>query len=447
MNLVTKIAFFCEQYDMLPEDSTVIACVSGGTDSMCLLNVLMELRGRFGYELHAAHFNHRLRGDESDGDEEFVGNYCESLGIPFHSGAGDVYGESRTSGRGIEETARDMRYRFFARIAGELRNARIATAHNAGDNLETVLLRVARGTGLTGLCGIPPVRGNIIRPMLTVTRQEIEQYNITRAIPHREDSTNARDDYARNRLRHHVVPVLRELNSDIDGSVADMTELLRRDEEFLVKLADDFISANVRGGEVEASKLLNLPWPVASRVVRELRGGLTFAQVRDVLALAANPSPSASLSLPGGTVRREYDKLVFHERAIHSFEPFSLTVGEEREVRELGLRFRLDNAGICHQIYKSFTTFLFKNDVICGMITVRARETGDCIRLSANSGRKSLKKLFIERRIPRELRGSVPVVCDEAGPLAIPGIGCDVRVLPQPGDEVLKLNVEEIKEK
>jgi tRNA(Ile)-lysidine synthase len=444
-NTLKIISDFCQEYDMIPSGGNVIACVSGGADSMCLLDILQKLSHEFGFTLYTAHFNHNLRGDESDGDERFVSDWCKSHGIPLYIGSGDVNGEAVRRKTGIEETARDLRYDFFYETSKQLNGAKIATAHTADDNLETILMRMARGTGLTGLGGIPPVRGNIIRPLLRITRQDVESYNLENSIPHREDSSNASDDYARNRIRHHVIPVLREINPSVSSVSSDTIALLRKDEEFISSEADKFINENVHDGAVSAKLLLSLPYSVSSRVIRKLcPAALSLQHVSSVLALAASSDPSASISLPRVTIRRQYDKILFLEGAPRTFEPFELSRGTTVYCDELKLRFSCEKIESVSEIYKSLTTFLFKYESICGKITVRSRATGDFIQLSAKSGKKSLKKLFIDKKIPAELRASVPIICDESGPIAIPQIGCDIRVRPERGDSVLKVKVEEI---
>ncbi|MGM9522540.1 MAG: tRNA lysidine(34) synthetase TilS [Oscillospiraceae bacterium] len=440
-----NIIDFCQEYDMLPKYGSVLVCVSGGADSMCLLHLMASLSDTMGFSVIAAHFNHKLRGEESDGDEAFVSDWCRKMGVPLYIGSGDVKAVAEKSGAGIEETARSMRYSFFYDTAEKSGASKIATAHTADDNLETVLMRIARGTGLLGLGGIPPVRDNIIRPLLCLTRKDIESYNLKHGVSHREDSSNFSDDYARNRIRHHVVPVLRDLNPAVGRACADMTALLRRDERFIQSMAQDFVSDNLSDNSLPAALLCELPEPVATRVVRLCCGdGISYGHVKSVLELAGSGSPSGRLSLPGLTVRRQYDRLVFSEAEVKTFEPRELPTDGVLTIEELGLRFTAATILSMCEIYKSLTTFLFKSDSICGKITVRPRNTGDSIRLSEKSGAKSLKRLFIDKKIPAHARAAVPVICDELGPVAIPGIGCDVRVRPSPGDSVLKVKVEEI---
>ena len=210
IDLAAQAAAFADKYNMLPQGSTVLCALSGGADSMALLSVLEALAKPRSLTLHAAHFNHQLRGEESQRDEDFVVQWCQKRGIPLVVGRGDVAQEAQEQGKGVEETARAMRYGFLTATAQELGADKIATAHNADDNAETLLLHLARGTGLDGLTGIPPVRGILIRPLLATPRIDIAVYLAQEEIPHVEDSSNQDTVYARNRLRQEVMPVLRE---------------------------------------------------------------------------------------------------------------------------------------------------------------------------------------------------------------------------------------------
>ena len=187
----------------------VLCAVSGGVDSMYLLHRMTALGAQRGFAVGCAHFNHGLRGAESDRDEAFVRAQCEKLGVPFYAGRGDV---ASVRGMGTEAAARELRYAFLAQCAQAHSYDWIATAHTADDNAETLLLNLARGCGLRGLTGIPPQRGKLLRPMLDTTRAQAEAYLTAHAIPHVEDSTNAADAYARNRVRHHAVPALESVN-------------------------------------------------------------------------------------------------------------------------------------------------------------------------------------------------------------------------------------------
>ena len=199
-----KILSWMRGQCMTQPGDTVICAVSGGADSVCMLHVLLSLRNTLGITVEAAHFNHQLRGEESDRDEAFVRTLCAELGVVLHVDNGDVRARAAKTHESVEEAARALRYAFFSSLP-----CLIATAHTQDDNLETVLLNLTRGTGLAGLCGIPPTRDSFIRPMLAVSRAEIEAYLEQNGLPHVTDSTNFLPDARRNRLRQSVIPLLK----------------------------------------------------------------------------------------------------------------------------------------------------------------------------------------------------------------------------------------------
>ena len=195
------------KYNMLQYGDTVIAGVSGGADSMCLLHFLCVLRQEYGLNVIAAHVNHHLRAEESDRDESFVRTWCSTHGVPLSVFQADIYGMAKERGESIELCARQVRYMFFDSLAKQ-HDGKIATAHTLSDSIETMLFHLARGTGIKGMCGIPPVRGNIIRPLILLTGKQTRDYCKTHGVAYVVDSSNQEDTYTRNRLRHYVVPVL-----------------------------------------------------------------------------------------------------------------------------------------------------------------------------------------------------------------------------------------------
>ena len=422
----------------IPEDAPLIACVSGGVDSMCLLELLRRLSVERGFPLYAAHYNHRLRGDDSDGDEAFVRAWCEGRGIPLYTASGDVAGEAQRTGRGIEETAREMRYRFFFELSRRLQNAWIATAHNADDNLETVLMRLVRGTGLKGLCGIPPVSGHLVRPLLGIPRRQIEDWCLENGVPHREDATNAQDGCTRNRLRHAVVPVLKELNPALD--LSNMTALLRRDEEYLTALAESFLREHAFQGCVDADALAALPYPVASRAVRLLWGEkLSTVHVDAVLRLAASPDPSGVTMLPGIALRREYNVLTSASPGPKTFEPVEIPLDKPVIIENIRLKITAA-AQEKAEIYNSLTKFTIKRDTIKNGIIARPRRAGDVLRLPGGS--KSVKRLMIDRKLPAGGRDALPVLVSGDRVLAVYGLGQSTDTLPAMGESAVVITIE-----
>ena len=439
-----KVVDFIAGHNMLNGADTVLAAVSGGADSVCMLHILIELSKNTGFSVYAAHFNHLLRGEESDRDEAFVKKLCKELDVHLYCGSGNVKEYAAAHSIGTEEAAREMRYSFLRRTAESVNAAKIATAHNADDNAETVILNLTRGAGLAGLRGIPPVRDNIIRPILCLTRTEIEEYLAKHGIEYVTDSTNLEDIYTRNKLRHHVMPVIRELNPRFSENLIGTCEILRQDEDFLSAEADRIISQNARGNRISADVLLSLHKSISARVVRKMANGATALQTEDILALCKNTSPSAEIHITGMKIHREYSDIVFGSEDISEFSTIVLEENTPVVIPELNLEITLEKAVFTDNIHKSFTEYLFKTIDVYGKISIRPRKTGDSIKLRGTNCTKSVKKLFIEKRIPSALRKQIPIIADERGVLGIYGIGCDNRGTPSLGDKIYKIQIKEI---
>lgn len=383
---------------------SVLCAVSGGSDSMYMLSVLLEQGGR---RICAAHFNHGMRGAESDSDAQFVKNYCDGLGIECIIGRADSELKS-------EEDARNARYAFLERARVELNCELIATAHNADDNAETVIFNLARGTGLKGLCGIPERRGNIIRPILNVSRSEIESYLEERGIPHVEDSTNAGLDYSRNIIRHKVMPVLKEINPGFTEAVRRMTLSLRDDESFLEAESERHGIAEITG----------LDTAIASRVVRNsCPGQLSARNVSDVLALAKGGTEYAELDLPGAKIVRDSGVL-----SVNPAAPQFEVCFEEC---------------IYTEVNKSLNTCFIKNDSIVGHLAAGVWECGDSMRIRGRNCSKSLKKLFLEAGLTKVQKDNWPVIRDEKGVMYVYNLAMAERAEPKIGDRAIKITVTE----
>ncbi len=443
---------FAEKHNMLPRGAHVLCAVSGGADSMCLLSMLNEYAQSGAIRISAAHFDHGLRGEESDRDAEFVRLFCADNDIPFFFGAAKVRAYAEANGLSIEMAARELRYEFLRRTAQKIEADRIATAHTADDNAETLIMNLVRGSGLKGLCGIPPVRGNIIRPILFMTRAEVLDYLNSNGIPHIEDSSNDEDIYLRNRLRHKVIPQLKELNPRFVEAASETAELLAEDEAYLSYLANKVLWSTSReacGIRLPADELKKLPRPVIARVIigvaEELKVPHSRPMIDGIAELAFSPSPSAQRSFSGGlSVIREYGDMIFTRLPLETktFLPVRLEPYLTVRIPELGLDISYSPEVSKEKINNSFNTFLFKSDAIYGKITVRPRKTGDRITFSGKKGSKTLKKLFIDEKLPLRLRDSIPVFADEKGVIAVMGYGTDIRCVPSPGDKLSMVSIE-----
>lgn len=438
------------QYDMLPAGSRVLCAVSGGADSMCLLHLLERYREPWGLTVYAAHFNHHLRGAESQRDADFVAGWCAGHGIPCAMGGGDVAGEAARLGLGVEEAARQLRYRFLEEEAARLDCTRIATAHHAGDNLETLLLHLIRGAGLHGLAGIPPRRGKVVRPLLACSRAELLAYLEANGIPHVEDSTNTDSQYARNCLRQQVIPVLQALNPRLMEHAAQAMGYLRTDDSYLNALAGEAIRGTQWRGDsliLDAGCLARLPdalAPRAARLLLEQTGGgstdCSAAHLNAIVALARSGEPSGQVSLPGGRLaRREYGSLVLTRGADPpSFSPRPLTPDGDSPLAGSPWRVRCRPVSCPEQGARTPGAIYLARAALGEDALLRPRQTGDRIALPGR-GTKTIKKLFIDARIPRWEREAVPVLADSRGVAAVAGFGGDCTRLARPGEAAYEL--------
>lgn len=261
-----KVLAAIRQYDMLKGCRKVTVAVSGGADSVALIHSLKTLEKELDIELSACHVNHNLRGEESDGDEAYVRQLCRELDVNLRVFSVDVSG-SVAKHQSTEERARELRYEAFEEMSKTL-GSRVATAHNACDNTETVLLNLLRGTGLKGLCGIPPVREYLIRPLLLCTRDEIEEYCGENGLRYVTDSTNASTAYTRNKIRLELMPKLLEINPSLHEGVGRMTAALGEDSRFLEDMAKRALEEAKSGeGVYLCEKLKGLPEPILNRVI------------------------------------------------------------------------------------------------------------------------------------------------------------------------------------
>ena len=424
-------------YDMLRPGEPVLVALSGGADSVALLHGLRVL----GYPVRAFHLNHCLRGAQSDLDEAFCRELCMRLGVELTVERVAVAAAVREQGNGVEETARRIRY---ARLQDAAQGEKIATAHTADDNLETVLFHLVRGTGPKGLAGIPPVRGQIIRPLLRVERTQVEEYLASIGQDYVTDSTNADDAYTRNRIRHTVVPALRAIQPAAAQAAARLGYLLRQDEDCLGGLAQECLAQAARpDGAWDIVPLRQAHPAVRTRALRRMLAqssmplrDLTAQHIFALEQLLDSQKPSACCALPHGfTARREYSALrLVREQEQQVRDAVPLVVPSEQTLWNGSVRVSVHVLEKNEVFYKSFNTFC----VDCGTIDfvslcVRTRRTGDRIRLTEKGGSRTLKKLLIDRKIPRGKRDKLAVIADKNGVIAVQDIGMDCSRSPQGG--------------
>ncbi len=411
--MLNKLTAFCKANELLSKGDRVVCAVSGGADSMALLWAMYLLKDTYDLKLSAAHFDHGLRGEESAGDAAFVEQFCKDYGIAFFMGKGSVC----SGPKGLEAAARDARYAFLQTLPGK-----IATAHTADDNAETVLMHLVRGTGLKGLGGIAPSRDRLIRPMLGITRQEVLDFLEQYSIPYRDDSSNATDDFLRNRLRHHVLPLLKAENPAFAENTSAMAMRLRLDDAFLEQQISHTDSV---------TRLRQLEPALLSRALTDFleENGVpepSSAHIQMVQSIVFSDNPSAAADLPGGVrIAREYDRLIRLETKPAILQqilncPGQVVFGDVQI-----------SCAFTQEKYFQFDRFTVQP---VGTVVVRSRQAGDTMRLSGGS--KKLKELFVDRKIPAALRDRIPVVADDLGILGVYGFGANLDRIASNGIEI-----------
>lgn len=418
--LVRQVRDFCRRQGML--DGLVLCAVSGGRDSMAMLHLLSALAEECRFQVAAAHFNHRLR-PAADRDEAFVRDWCREKNIPLTCGAGNVREFAVREGLSIEDAARTLRYAFLESAALDMGAARIATAHHREDNAETVLLHLLRGTGLQGLGGIAPVRGKIVRPLLEVSRAEIDEYVTRNQIPYVEDESNQDARFTRNRLRLEVLPLLEEMAPGASRRIAAAAALLREDGEHLRREAEALLPEGEDGAVI-------LPIPVLNRQDGALRRRLVRAMGQRLGAELSREQTEAVLSLKNGgyldlpqglcAVRKPHQLIL--QKQPPPPPPLALHEGEQNWGRwKVTLERRTAPV-------ESAPDRVVLRDT-GGELTVAPWDGAG--RLAVENGSRTIKRLFADAGIPIERRGEHPAVLLDGTPVAVLGVATDWTFRPR----------------
>lgn len=465
-----EVLKFIEDNRLIEKNDRVLIAFSGGPDSLCLMELLYDLRETLEIEIQAAHINHNLRGKNSDLDQNFVEEYCRERNIKLHIISPDVEKEASIQGRGIEETARNIRYDFFERVAKEYSLNKIALAHNKNDQAETVLQRLFRGTGLRGLSGIRPMRdGKYIRPLLSTQRKDIEEYLLDRGMTGRIDESNLETDYSRNKVRLEVLPYIKKnFNEDIISSLYSLSETAALEDEFISLSANSFFEKHVsmRNGNLFIGKGLFLEQPaMINRVIMlalENQSGKTTnfekKHVEDIFLLSKKQS-GKRIDITNKIIAiNSYGNIILTTRErdlINNSEDENPKFNDKAEIK-IGL-MELENSPASF-IFNGYEVWLEvrKNEGIktndgssidcagINEITLRNRREGDFIKPLGMEKRKKLKKFFIDRKIEKEVRDKLPLLTiNENEVIYIPDgiINEDVRI-KKTTDKILYINIK-----
>ena len=434
--LPARIVRTIRERNLLNPGETVIAALSGGADSCALLDLLATLPD-FPLRLIAAHLNHGLRGAESDADEDFCRNMAERYGIRFESRQVNVAERADRQGLNLEEAGRQARIDFFREIRVTFGARCVALGHHADDQAETVLMRLLRGSGMTGLAGMHYANDfDHIRPLLAITRAEIEHHLTARNLPWREDASNRDTTFLRNRIRHELLPLLEQYNSAIRDRLAATAAIIDQDNNLLASLTKAEYDAQVfhENGAVafNAAALTHLHPALLNRVIRhavsEVSGNLrnlSHRHITDIRALLADGLPNRFITLPGALrARREYERILLY-RAGHSDEitPHVIIDGPGRyplwdgmilDVRPARLPDRSEKTsadGGCFDLHKAPFPWC-----------VRTFNPGDRMSPAGMTGSKKVKDIFIDQKVPRDRRRRIPLVFSDGNLIWICGL-------------------------
>lgn len=460
--ILEKTLSTIKKYNLIEKGDKIVLGLSGGPDSVCLLHILNRLKEVLDIEIYAAHLNHQIRGMEAQKDALYISQLCESLGITFFVKSINVPKYCKENKLSLEEGARKLRYEMFFEIKEKINANKIAIAHNMNDQVETILMRMMRGTGLQGLKGIDYIRDDvIIRPILEIERTEIEAYCEEYKLNPRIDATNLENIYTRNKIRLDLIPYMKNnFNSNVIESIARMGNNLKNDNDFIEEIAfkkfKEVAFINGYNLEIKLEKYINLHRALKVRIIRNgikyVLGDINFIDqkhIEDILELEAKNKIDKKIVLPRGLfVYRQKDKLVFTTKEIVFKEvKFSYKVPKNGFVKINEANILIETETMTINRYKALkrdkSLKWFDYNKIEGGIVVRSREPGDKIKLSM--GNKKLKELFIDLKIPKEERDKVPVLQDDNGILCVGSFrNSEEYKVDETTKEVLKISFKKI---
>lgn len=404
-----KVLKTVEKYNMLSKGDRVLIGVSGGADSIALLEFFVSVKEKYDLDICVAHIEHGIRGEDSVGDAEFVENYCKKLGVNFYLKTIDAPNLAKKAKMGVEEYSRMARYDFFNTIECD----KIATAHNLTDNIETLLFRLARGTGLKGACSIPAVRGKIIRPFIEVSSSEIRKWCNDNNIPYRVDCTNSDSAYSRNLIRLEILPLFEKLNANYQDNIDDFISDVNEDYAFIDNYVKSIYPKIVKDNEIDLPKLNELDLPIKKRIL------IMFFNKNGYSLNRIHLQSVIDITLKSGKSQIKENVFAISAKGKIRLATFNDLNKKDKFVTKI---LNID------EFKDKNIDFYCDCDKIIGNITIRARQAGDKIKPAGRNVSKTLKKLFNESAYPIEKRDENIVVCDDFGIVGVIGLCADERV-------------------
>ncbi|MGD8192523.1 tRNA lysidine(34) synthetase TilS [Brevibacillus ginsengisoli] len=460
-----------ESLQLLPPGEKIVVAVSGGVDSIVLLHLLWSLNERYqyGWHLYVVHLNHNFRGEESREDARFVGEFCRSIGVECALFERDVTGYMKEHQLGVQEAARLVRYDLLAEEARRIGATKVAVAHHADDQVETILFRLLRGTGMKGLAGMQtrrwliPDQVEIVRPLLTIYRHELETYLKEQGLPFREDSSNTSRKYVRNRIRLDVIPSLIGINPRVKEHIIQLAQSVRVEAAYLDRvsqagLEDVIVRKELNKLVINREKFLNYDLALQRRMITLILSYLSnesewsSQHVETVLRIIDGDSPSGSIHLPDHlAVTRQYEYIHFgrHEQVqVKAASPreycYDVIVPGTTWVEEAGVAIHTSwvSKEMCRHVASPVST-VFDADRLPDKLVVRNRKAGDRMSWLGLNGHKKLKDLMIDQKIPQALRDTWPVLVAGNNILWLPSVKRSSQALVQEeSSRILYVEVE-----
>ncbi|WP_131039694.1 tRNA lysidine(34) synthetase TilS [Clostridioides difficile] len=458
-----KVLSTINKHNLIQKGDKIVLGLAGGPDSVCLLHVLNRLKKDFNIEIYAAHLNHQIRGIEAQKDALYVSKLCEDMGIIFFVKSINVPKYCENEGLSLEEGARKLRYEMFYEIKDKIKANKIAIGHNLNDQAETVMMRIMRGTGLKGLKGIDYIRDNcIIRPILDVERNEIEEYCEAYNLNPRIDKTNLENIYTRNKIRLDLLPYMKDnFNSNVIESIVRMSNSLKSDNDYIEKEAEakfrEVSNIKEKGFvEINLDDFVCLHDAIKVRVLRNsikhILGDTNFVDQRhieDIMSLEDNSKVNKMLTLPRNIfVYRKKDSIILtNEEIVNEEIEFYYNVPSNGFIKIKELKQIIETQVMSIDRYKSMkldnSSKGFDFNKVKGGIVIRSRRQGDKIKLAMGS--KKVKDLFIDLKIPREERCKIPIITDSEGIICVGDYKISENYkIDENTKEVLKINFNKL---
>ncbi len=446
--MIEKVRKTVIEKGMLEFGDKVTVGVSGGADSMSLLVCLLKLKEEFGLEISAVHVNHGIRGQEALRDENYVRGFCAENGVPLQVFSFSVPEIADRTGESEEECGRRIRYECFEKVA---ENGKIATAHTLSDSLETVVFNILRGSGTGGLCGVPAVRGRIIRPLIDCTRQEIENFCRENEIKFVTDSTNLNSEYSRNYIRNVLMPMFAHINPSYASALRRLSLSAQSENAYLMKESDELLEKSRVDGGLSCGVLLEAHEAVSSRAVMSFiksETGIT-PEYRHVSFILGLLSKDGAIQLSSEYYAVSRAGKLFTEKAQKSeTEKWSkkLHPGDnETPLGIINIKYSENNINFNKKIIYQPLEYFVDCDKICGNVYLRSRKEGDKITLCKRGVTKTLKKLFTEMKIPLGERNKIPVIADDEKVLWVFSAGINRECKPDKETKRLMIIKAEVK--